>query len=219
MLSPDGKWVVAIRRIRPLFRVALLPTGVGEAKILTDDSISCNYASWFPDGKRILIVGVEPGHGARNYILDLAGAAPRPITPEGIAGKWLSPDGQWIIAGPISPEYQWYRTGSPEHQPSLFPVAEGKPLPIPGLSIEDEPIRWSGDGRSIYVRQREKETARVRVYRLELATGRRELWKEYVPDSSQTAGGIPLAMTPDGKTYAYTYIRNFSDLYLVKGLK
>jgi hypothetical protein len=59
----------------------------------------------------------------------------------------------------------------------------------------------------------------VRVYRLDLATGRREMWKEYEPDPSQTAGGIPLALTPDGKSDAYTYISNYSDLYLVKGLK
>jgi hypothetical protein len=69
------------------------------------------------------------------------------------------------------------------------------------------------------VRQREKETGRLRVYRLELASGHRELWKEYLPDPSQTAGLVQLALTPDGKSYAYTYVRNFSDLYLVEGVK
>src|SRR5262245_61862903 len=97
MLSPDGEWVVAIRRIRPFFRVVLLPTGVGDAKTLTGEPIRCHYADWFPDGKRILIVGIEPGHGTRNYTRDLAGGKPRPITPEGIAGRWVSPNGQWII--------------------------------------------------------------------------------------------------------------------------
>jgi hypothetical protein len=60
----------------------------------------------------------------------------------------------------------------------------------------------------------------MRVYRLDLATGGRELWKEYIPaDPVRAAQVLPLAMTPDGKWYAYTYARNFYDLYLVKGLK
>jgi eukaryotic-like serine/threonine-protein kinase len=133
-LSPDGEWVAAIRRIRPFFRVVLLPTGVGEARTLVEDQIRCHYADWFPDGKRILIVGTEPGRGTRNYVQDLAGGKPRPLTPEGIAGKWVSPDGRWVIVGPISPEGEWLRTGLPERQLFLFPAAGGETRPIPGLS-------------------------------------------------------------------------------------
>jgi hypothetical protein len=98
-------------------------------------------------------------------------------------------------------------------------VAGGQARPIPGLAAGDEPIRWSGDGRSVFVRQKENGTAQMRVYRLELASGRRELLKEYVADSTQMAEVIPMALTPDGKSYAYTYVDNLSDLYLVKGLK
>ncbi len=61
--------------------------------------------------------------------------------------------------------------------------------------------------------------AKVQVYRLDLATGRRELWKEFMPDPAGIFEVLPLVITPDGKSYAYTYGRQFSDLFLVDGLK
>jgi hypothetical protein len=60
----------------------------------------------------------------------------------------------------------------------------------------------------------------VKVYRVELATGRREVWKEIQP--ADPAGLLDLygvQISRDGKSYYYSYIRNLSDLYLVEGLK
>jgi serine/threonine protein kinase/Tol biopolymer transport system component len=211
-LSPDGAWVLVIRHTRspsPLSsQVMLLPIGAGESRALTDDQINWQRAIWFPDGKRILLSGNEQGQGLRSYILELEGGKPRPTTPEGIVGRLVSPDGRWLI------------TSDPEQKLSLFPVAGGEPRPIPGQDGRDEPIQWSTDGGSIYVRQDGGDLNIMRVYRLDLATGRRGLWKEYIPaDPVRAAQFLPLALTPDGKSYAYTYARNFYDLYLVKGLK
>jgi Tol biopolymer transport system component len=213
-LSPDGASALTIRRTRSTTsqvtsQVMLLPTGAGEAKALTDDQINWQTARWFPDGRRILLSGNEQGRGRglRSYILNLEGGKPRPITPEGIAGRLVSPDGQWLI------------TSDAQQKLSLNPVAGGEPQPIPGQADGDEPIQWSADGRSIYVRQDGGDLNIMRVYRLELSTGRRELRKEYAPaDPVRAAVVLPLALTPDGKSYAYTYARNFFDLYLVKGL-
>ena len=55
---------------------------------------------------------------------------------------------------------------------------------------------------------------------MEVATGRRERWKELRPADSAgvvSVGGIHV--TPDGRYYVYTYPRDLSDLYLVEGLK
>jgi serine/threonine protein kinase len=210
-LSPDGKWVLVIRTrfsSPESSEVRLLPIGAGESRTLTDDWINWQRAIWFPNGKRILLSGNEQGQGMRSYILELEGGKPHPITPEGIVGRLVSPDGRWLI------------TSGPEQKLSLFPVAGGEPRPIPGQDSKDEPVQWSADGSSIYVRQDGGDLNIMRVYRLDLATGGRELWKEYIPaDPVRAAQVLPLAMTPDGKWYAYTYARNFYDLYLVKGLK
>jgi eukaryotic-like serine/threonine-protein kinase len=207
-LSPNGESVLSIYGTATIRQLVLLPTGAGESKPLTDDKITCLWASWFPDGKRVLLLGKEPEHDVRCYILDIESGNRRPITPEGIAGVLVSPDGKFII------------TYSPQQGPSLFPLEGGEPRPIPGFPGEDDAIQWSTDARSIYVRHdvRERPT-KVQIYRLDLATGRRELWKEFMPDPAGIFEVLPLVLTRDGKSYAYTYGRQFSDLYLVEGLK
>jgi hypothetical protein len=87
---------------------------------------------------------------------------------------------------------------------------------VPRLEEGVELVQWSADERSLYVRHGTGE--RVRVERMDLETGHREPWRELVPDPTGGAAILPLVMTPDAKAYAYTYLRNASQLYLVKGL-
>lgn len=60
----------------------------------------------------------------------------------------------------------------------------------------------------------------AQVFRLDLTTGSREEFLELMPSDR---GGVieicPIALTPDGKSYAYPYVRHCSDLYLVEGLR
>jgi hypothetical protein len=51
-------------------------------------------------------------------------------------------------------------------------------------------------------------------------TGEKKLWKELVP--ADRAGVYNVNMfdiTPDERWYAYSYVRDLSDLYLVEGLR
>jgi hypothetical protein len=60
----------------------------------------------------------------------------------------------------------------------------------------------------------------VSVFRLDPTTGHRELWKKLVPpDPAGILSVQTLRMTPDGKSYAYSFWSDYSDLYLVEGLK
>jgi hypothetical protein len=60
----------------------------------------------------------------------------------------------------------------------------------------------------------------VTVYKLDLATHQRVLWKELGPAGRPGLVGIgPIKITPDGKAYAYSYHEDLSDLYLAEGLK
>ena len=68
-LSPDGKWGISVlgpgiagtRPVGGTRRCLLLPTGPGEPRPLPVGDLECEYASWFPDGKRLLVVGSEAG--------------------------------------------------------------------------------------------------------------------------------------------------------------
>ena len=59
-----------------------------------------------------------------------------------------------------------------------------------------------------------------KVQKLELSTGRLEPWKELaLQDPAGVARIFPVRVTPDGRSWAYGYIRVLSNLYVVEGLK
>jgi len=59
----------------------------------------------------------------------------------------------------------------------------------------------------------------MHVDRIDVNTGQRTPWKTFsVPDSAGV-NVFRLAMTPDGRSYAYNYFRRLDTLYLVEGLK
>jgi dipeptidyl aminopeptidase/acylaminoacyl peptidase len=206
-LSPDGKWVIAQPQGSPA-QLRLLPTKSGEPRMLTNDNINHAWAHWFPDGKRVAFSGDEPGHGVRLYVLDVDSGKSRPISPEGVLATafFVSPDSQFIAE--IGPDQKGY----------LYPVGEGKPRPIPGMEPGEQPITWNTDGTSLYVYQPGEVPARV--FRLEVSTGKRTLWRQLVPSDPAGVETIgPILLSPDAKTCVYGYHRTLSDLYLVEGLK
>ena len=208
-LSPDGKWVLTdLIRSTPT-QIVLLPTGAGEPKPFPKDSIehgSGPFGDFHPDGKRILFVGHEPGRPSRVFVQDLAGGAAKPVTPEGVVARLLSPDGKLLVAQ------------TPEGL-ALTPVEGGPSRPIPGTAPGDRPLRLTADGRSLFLRADTREFP-ARVFRLDIATGRREVWKELMPgDPAGITLLSPEAISEDGKTILFSYARSLADLYLAEGLK
>ncbi len=207
-LSPDGLWVLsAVASPRP--QLVLVPTKSGEPRPIPSDGLPLGAVSFFPDGKRLLVGGQEPGHGLRLYVIDIAGGRPRPISPEGIrirGSKPVSPDGEWVFAN------------GPDGKLYLYRVENGEARLLPGANASDRPLQWTPDGRGVYVMER-KGTA-FSIFRIEVATGRRRLWKEIVPPDPAGFGGITsFFFAADDRSYVYSYQRTLADLYLVSGLK
>jgi hypothetical protein len=98
-------------------------------------------------------------------------------------------------------------------------VAGGEPRPLPGVSDQERIGGWSDDGRTLFIYKR--NDLPVKVERVDLNSGKRELAREITPsDRAGLSGGInALRMTADGKTYAYSYLQQLSELQLVEGLK
>jgi hypothetical protein len=100
----------------------------------------------------------------------------------------------------------------------LYPLRGGEPQTVAGFVEGDRPFRWSADGRALFL-LRDGEVP-ARVFRLDLATGRREPWKEFMPSDPAGVGLInPVFLTPDGRHYVYSFRRVLSDLYLAEGLR
>jgi Tol biopolymer transport system component len=215
-LSPDGKW--ALSRLRGPSRCLLLPTGPGEARRLPTGNLECEYASWFPDGKRLLVVGKEPGRPFRAFVQDVDGRQRRAITPEGLAvsyfgtlavnhfGNEISPDGKLVAA-----------KGTLGHL-MLFPVEGGEAWPVPATKPHEVLAGWGADGQSVYVYPLEADLP-VRIDTIDLRSGRRAFFKEITPPDLQAFGGIEnVLVTPGGKAYAYQYGQYLCILYVIGGL-
>ena len=205
-LSPDGKWALSRLNVTPS-PLVLYPTGVGEAKPLKNDGLNHVVVAFLPDGKRFVFTGTEPGHGLRLYWETLDEAKAHPFSGEGVSsGFVVSPDGTQIA------------TRGPDQKIYLYPVAGGEPKLLPGQQPGEVVNSWSNDERSVFLLARGQIPALV--YRMDVATGQRTLWKSVEPADAagiDTIGRV--LISADGKAYVYGYNRTLSDLYLVQGLK
>ncbi len=205
-LSPDGKWAVV--DVGQSGKLMLLPTGAGQSRQLTDDKLNHFVEGWLADNKTIFFRAGEPGKPPRSYLLDVEspGAAPRPITPEGVVASYATPDGKFLLAANAKHEY-W-----------LFPVDGSAPQRL-NLDVQPDEftIGFIDNGKSVLVRTRGLP---LKITRLDLATNKRTPFKEIVPADPAGAQSIPaIRFSADGKSYAYSLGRWLSDLYVVDGLK
>lgn len=203
-LSPDGKWALCF--LTSPVRLVLLPTVVGERKTLPARDLTdvVGPATWFPDSRHVLFIAATAGESARGYVQDIEGGQPKAVGPAGIRSPSVSPDGQTIAA--------WSPGG-----PVLFSANGGEPRACRGTGLNDQPLQWSADGDSLFV-SRPKGRG-VQIFRIELATARQIFLYELGPQDPAGATPLRVRLTPDGRSYAYSFRRFLHDLYLVEGLK
>ena len=207
-LSPDGKWALATRTGPS--QMVLLPTGVGQTRVLETGTLtSFDNGRWSPDGTRVVFNARAPGRSPRVYMQNVLSGGPTPITPEGVQmlGGSVSPDSKQVLAAGPGPSF------------ALYPLGGGAPVTANGFDAGDDPVRWSGDGKSIWS---VNQTSGVpRIMRIDVATGRRDVWREieYADPSGLLPGQLRVVMSADGRSYVYGYLRSLSDLYVADGLR
>jgi len=207
-ISPDAKWVVT----QPAKggALSLVPTGAGEARQLTHDNVSYQKVRWLAGGTELLASGIEAGHGARDYVIELGNGNSKPITPEGVVGVLPSRDG--LSTAVLGPDGKW----------GIWPLnGDGNGLhPIPGLDASYRVLGWSAEGTSLYVASNRRRENSGTVYLVSTATGTMELRKifgEDLPVGALSIAGSYLA--GDGGAYAYLYDQALSQVYVVRGMK
>jgi DNA-binding winged helix-turn-helix (wHTH) protein len=204
-LSSDGRFAVSIPVEEP-DRIDLLPIGPGEVRSLREPGISeFQWAALTPDDSALVFTGAGATGRARVYAKPLAGGPARPITPDGI-GLWsnaISPDGAVVAA-------------RCENALCLYPLAGGDPRQI-AESETMNPVGWQGSRVLI---ARSASTIPARLFRFDVATGRRTPWLELAPQDGAGVRRInSVSIAADGQSYAYSYTRQVSDLYAVTGLR
>ena len=186
----------------------MLPTGVGQQRIVATGNIIPNSGQFLPDSKHLLFVGYQPGHASRVYVMDLAGGQPRPITPEGFGlGPYshaISPDGKRVAV--LSPDGI-----------ALVPLQGGEPQLLRGVQAGEVPLHWGKSGDVLFLGNRGETSCTVT--RLDVNTGGRTPWKTFSPSDVAGVTGVRCPdLAADEQHYAFGYIRNLSDLFLVEHL-
>jgi hypothetical protein len=185
----------------------VLPTRAGEPRVLVDGGFEqILTARWTPDGRGVVVVGNLPGMEQQSFRVDASGGPAVAITPEGVRGSAVTPDGTAIAALDLHTK-RW----------ALYPLAGGPPSPINGLADDEVPLRWGADGKTLFARATTQFP--VKVTRITLATGRRETVAEIKPADPTGVKPYPrsIAVAPDGSGYAFSYMRSASELYLLEG--
>ena len=204
-LSRDGKWVLGFLPTKP-DRLIVVPTGVGETKTLASIGMTYQTAQWFPDNQRALIVASKAGREVRTYVQELQdGGRLVPVTPDGTTGELISGDGKSFLAR--DREGHWW----------IYDADGGNQREVHGIAAEESPIAWLNDAAVLVW---EHGDLPARVYRVDIGSGKRQLWRTFTP--SRPAGVLTVRrifVTRDGKHYLYETRRMMTDLFVLQGLK
>jgi Tol biopolymer transport system component len=206
-LSPDGRWALTVIEGTPP-RVLLLPTGAGETRIVPTGKLNCHNLAWFPDGRRVCAVANEGAGGLRLYEVDVESGEQRAFSEEGTNPMdiLVSPGGK--LVGARGPDLTFF----------LYPVDGSPPKPVPLVGAEERAFGWSADGNALFVFQRGALPANV--YRIDITTGERTLYRELSPSDRTGVDGLTRAvMTPDESTLVFSYPQSLCDLYVIEGLR
>jgi len=212
-ISPDGKWLTGYTSNDAATRkYVLMPTGAGEEKTISVPGLEGDagiIVGWLTGDQHYLVMGKLPGKkGWQLFSWDAARVALRPVSPENMADMvpLVAPDGRQFLAQ--GPDRAWY----------VYAIDGGAAKPVTALTPHDIPVNWRADGHSLYVRTHADTNKTARISILDLNTGQRTSWKEIHP-ARPVDEIYNLAITPDGRAYAYNFVQTMSDLYLVQGLR
>jgi hypothetical protein len=186
-------------------KLILVPVGPGETRTIQDPGYRYRRAAWSPDGRSLLVSASASGRPVRMFLRNVSGGSPTPVTPEGVAAGRISRDGKLIVAAEI-------KTG----RWMLYRVEGGDPRPVPNMPQGQDILGFDERSESVYTISGDRK---MRIDRLELATGKRTFFKEITPsDPTGVASIASVQLTPDGRSYCYSFMRSLSRLYVIEGL-
>jgi len=204
-LSPDRKFVL-LGPADPDKTVSIVPIGAGPTSEITFEleTVAPGSIRWSSDARRLILNGSEPGRPRRTFEYTIASKKLHALTPEGIAGTLISPDGrQLVVADQDGHRFLW-RTD------------RGERTPLPSsVAADDAIVNWSNDARSLFVAARDTGVRRREIFRVDTGTNQKQSLGVYGP--SDTAGIeslFPPKISADGRVYLYRYLQTFSDLFV-----
>ena len=209
-LSADGQWALAIT-MPPTHELVAHPIGFGEQRVIPVTGMErYAWAGFHPDGRRLFVVGTTADYANRLFMVNAEGGMPallwdEPVPYSRISGLPIDPAGERVV----------FLRATGEHM--MLDVATKTATPMAVLAAGDTALRFDGTGRFLFVAN--GDAADRRVYRVDLESGERTLWRKVAPPDRTGVFYIgPAALSADGSVLAYSYYRHIADLYVVEGL-
>jgi len=204
-ISADGQWVVGSAVGGG--RLVMLPTGVGESRMIPTGTLYCHHARMLPDNRHLVTSGHEAGQGIRLYRLDVETGEARALSPEGVSPTEIHvlTSGDRIAAMGADQDH-W-----------LYSIEGGDPQALAALDRSDRVVRWMAGDQSVLVYRTNELPSRM--HRVDLSTGERTVVRELAPPDPTGIYRVGRVHTsPDGTTYAYNYYMQLIDLHVIAGL-
>jgi Tol biopolymer transport system component len=208
-VSHDSQWLL-LQKPGPPPELVMVPVGAGASKKIPVEGLEPQEAGLLPGGKGFVISSQDKAGKPLLAVVGPDGGKPRILGTEGFVPKGVS----------VSPDGESLAYGDKDGRVRILRFSDGRTSTVPGVTLDliDNLSIWTSDGRFLLIRRPTEVPARVD--RLEISTGRREVWKRLMPEDPTALISIgPIAVSQDGESYAYSYNRIFvDDLYLVDGL-
>ncbi|MCI0442333.1 WD40 repeat domain-containing serine/threonine protein kinase [bacterium] len=191
-------------------KVLIVPVGVGKAQSFDYPQFKdLVTAGFLPDGKKFVFLGVDKEGHTETFLQDISGGKPKSLGIKDLypmgSYELLSPDGRLLFgrdaAGTIK----------------IYGLDGTAPIPISGMEQNEIPVQWNRTSDAIFVFNNQALPAKI--YRIGIPEGRRTLFKEIMPPDRAGVRSIrSISISPDEKSYAYTYTRRYATLYLIDGI-
>lgn len=209
-ISPDGNTALATLFGTPP-KLLLYATGIGTTKVIPfPEFTKLEALSWLPDGLSILIAAQQSGELPSIYRLEMSTRAYHLVAED--AGH------QRFGGFAVSPDGTWFASHDSKHVPRIWSTSTGESRPVQDAQPSDHIIRWSGDGKRLYVF--DQQNVPTNIFAIDIVSGHRTLWHTIEPiDPTGIMSAVSIVISDDEKQYAVSFLRLSSVLYQMTGFK
>jgi Tol biopolymer transport system component len=203
-LSPDGRWLAAVRTVTPN-QLWIHPTGPGDRRQLATDGLSTlqfSGVNFFPDGNQLVICG-EDGHVNRCVLLDRDHGETTRIGPDGLLNAIPSPDGKRLAAKRSDDSF-------------VLVNVEGGQVHVFGKARPNETLlRWTADGKSVLAAVFPSDS--LQIDRLDITTGDRARLREFTTSERRGRAVVTTpAVNADLSVWSYVDVVRQAQLFLAR---
>jgi len=212
-LSRDGRWALVVS-YTDRTRLMALPTGAGQPRPIATHGLEIGWARWMRDGKGLLVIArAPPESDFRLYRLADDGSKPVRVTDALLMGEFSSAELH------VSQDSRLAAALDSNRRLIIVSLRDGATLSVPSAHVDAVPHGWGPDGSLWLGQGGDHAPARLRLFRVDIVTGKVLEERSIGPtDSTGAAAILSLALTPDGRSVAFTYAQGVGSLYIVRGL-